>query len=140
MTTNVSESEPNKRELIYPELSYQLTGIFFKVHNKLGNMQKEVYYQRAVEEELKAQGIPYRRELSVDFKYDDKKIGKHVVDFVIDGKILLELKTADYLKPHHLNQTLSYLKDLNLKLGIIANFRKERLQYKRVIHPGIRVN
>lgn len=136
----MSESKPNESELIYPELSYQIMGVLFKVHNKLGNMQKEVYYQRAVEEELKAQKISYERELSVDLKYEGGKIGKHVIDFVIDGKILLELKTVDYLKPHHLNQTLSYLKDLNLKLGIIANFRKERLQYKRVIHPDIRIN
>lgn len=122
-------------ELIHPELSYQLMGILFKVHNKLGNMQAERYYQRAVEEELKTQGISFRRELPVDLKYEERIIGKHVVDFVIDSKILLELKTVDYLKPQHLNQVLAYLKDLGLKLGIIANFRKDRLQYRRVVYP-----
>ena len=76
-------------ELIYPELSYKLMGILFKVHRKLGNVYQEKYYQRAIEVELKNNNLPYKKEVSVNLAYDQNNIGKYFLDFVIDNKICL---------------------------------------------------
>jgi GxxExxY protein len=83
-------------DLIYPELSYKIMGTLFKVHNKLGPKFQEKYYQRAIEIELKKQKIPFAREKVIKLEYENEKIGKYFIDFVIDGKIALEIKAADY--------------------------------------------
>lgn len=122
-------------KLIESELSYQLADILFKVHNKLGPLYQEKYYQRAVEKELQAEKIPFEREKSVFIEYNNQRIGKYSVDFVIDNKIVLEIKTLKYLHPKYVNQLLGYLNKLQIQLGIIANFKKDRLELKRLILP-----
>lgn len=122
-------------KLIYPELSYKLLAVLFKVHNKLGSSRQEKHYQRAIEIELEDQKIEFEREKQTSLKYRDRKIGDYFVDFVIDGKILLELKAKDFYTSKDINQVISYLKTLGLRLGILANFRAEKLIYKRIINP-----
>lgn len=126
-----------KRKLVYPELSYKVMGVLFKVHSKLGPKYQEKYYQRAIEVELKKQSIPFEREKMIRLNYEREKIGRYFIDFVINGKIALEIKSADFFKRDFTNQILSYLDSANLKLGIIANFNGNRLKYKRIINPKV---
>lgn len=74
----MSANQANK-QLIYPELSYKIIGILFKVHNLLGSSYQERYYQRAIEKELKEEGIPYQKEVTVEITYVDSQIGKHIL-------------------------------------------------------------
>lgn len=60
-------------KLIYPDLSYKIVGILFKVQNELGNKYQEKYYQRAIEVELKNQNIKYSKEIPVDFRICKRK-------------------------------------------------------------------
>lgn len=122
-------------ELIEPELSYKTVGILIKVHNKLGPTYQEKYYQRAVEQELQEAKIPYKREAKVEIGYDEKRLGLYSVDFIINGKIVLEIKAVKYLHPKYINQVLAYLNALQLRLGIVANFKKKKLEYKKIILP-----
>lgn len=123
-------------DLIYPELSYKIVGILFKVHSKLGPRFQEKYYQRAIEIELKRQKILYEREKIVRLEYENEGIGRYFIDFIIDGKIALEIKAADYFKRDFTPQVLAYLNSAKLKLGIIANFNGDRLRYKRLVNPN----
>ena len=129
----------NANELIYPELSYKLMGVLFKVHRRLGNSYQEKYYQRAIEVELKKENIPYKREVLVKLDYGDESIGRYFLDFVIDDKIALEVKTVPILKQEFLNQVLAYLNVANFKLGIVANLRTNRLTYKRLVNPRVKI-
>ena len=140
MKANGKQIKTNERinGLIYPDLSYKLMGILFKVHRKLGNSYQEKYYQRAIESELKSQKIDYNRELLIRLNYDGTDIGKYFLDFVIDRKIALEIKAVPVLKDQYFNQVLAYLDSAKLKLGIIANFRPERLFYKRLVNPRVK--
>ncbi|MBM3209264.1 GxxExxY protein [Candidatus Shapirobacteria bacterium] len=122
-------------KLIEPELSYQIVGMLFKIHNKLGPTYQEKYYQRAVEQELKESKIPHKRESKVEIGYDNKRLGNYSVDFIIDNKIALEIKSVNYLHPKYINQVLGYLNAFQIRLGIIANFKKKKLEYKRIILP-----
>ena len=123
-----------KRKLIYPELSYRIIGILFKVHSQLGSQYQEKYYQRAVELALKEMGLQYQKEISVDIQFNNNRIGKYLLDFVIEDKIVLELKAKGQFCQEDIRQVLGYLKAKNLRLGILANFRKDRLEYKRIIN------
>jgi GxxExxY protein len=122
-----------KAELLYPELSYQLMGILFKVHNKLGTKYLEKHYQNAIETKLKILKIPYRREAAMEVKFENDKLGDFYADFIVDGKILLETKMIWRITSNDIKQVLRYLDATGIKLGIIANFKHPRLEYKRVV-------
>ena len=126
-------------ELIYPKLSYTIVGILFKVHTELGGKYQEKYYQRAVEVALKEVGLPYQKEISVDLSFKGKKIGKYFLDFLIEDKIILELKATPRFNRDDFRQVMAYLKAKNLKLGILANFRGEKLVFKRVLNSAASV-
>ena len=121
--------------LIEPQLSYQVMGILFKAHNKLGPVYQEKYYQRAIEKELQEAKIPFKREAPTTIGYDNKTLGRYSVDFIIDNKIVLEIKAINRLHPKSFNQVLAYMKNLQIRLGIIANFKKDRLEYRRLVLP-----
>src|SRR3989344_3412133 len=127
-------------KLIYPDLSYKIMGVLFKVHNQIGEVRQEKHYQKALEIELRNQKITFEREKKTIFKYEGEKIGDYFVDFVIDGKVLLELKAKDFYSSKDINQVISYLKNLGLRLGILVNFRSDKLRYKRIINPDISSN
>jgi GxxExxY protein len=127
----------HNNKLIYPELSYKIVGILFKVHNELGNKYQEKYYQRAIEIELKNQNIKFVKEIPVDLEYEKEKIGKYFLDFLIDDKVVLEIKTIPRLRPRDFKQVLAYLKSINLKLGIIANFHSEQLTFHRILNANL---
>ena len=109
-------------------------GILFEIHNKLGGIFEEKYYQRAVKKRLKDLGIKYSKELKADLFFDDDKIGKYFLDFLIEDRVILELKTVPRLLPIHYRQVRSYLKTKNLKLGLLVNLRGAKVQYKRILN------
>lgn len=134
----MDENNLNKNKIIYPELSYKIVGILFKVHNELGNKYQEKYYQRAVALELAEQKINFKKEVLVDLMYNNEKIGKYFFDFLIEDKIILEIKATDKFKISDYKQVSAYLKSKDIKLGILANFRTEKITCKRIINPTLK--
>lgn len=113
-------------DLIYPELSFKVVGLCFVVHNERGVYAKEKQYADLLEEKLKLAGLPYKRELRVGDS-------GNTVDFVVDDKLLLELKAKRMVTKEDYYQTQRYLQDTRLKLGIIINFRDRTIAPKRVV-------
>jgi len=126
MTTNNTNKKVNKDKLIFPALSYMLTGICFDVHNALGRFSKEKQYCDILEEKLKNSNIPYERELRV------KNTG-NILDFLIDSKIVMEVKAKKILLKEDYYQLQRYLQILNIKLGLLINFRNRYLKPARII-------
>lgn len=126
-------------ELVYPELSYKIVGILFNVHTELGGKYQEKYYQRAVEVALKEAGISYKKELEVPLAFNGAKIGKYFLDFLIEDKVILELKATPRFNRDDFRQVMAYLRAKRLKLGILANFRGDKLTYKRVLNSAVTV-
>lgn len=121
-------------KLLYPELSYKIVGVLFKVHSKLGGSYQEKYYQRAVAIALREEGLAYKKELKTALSYHNESIGKYFLDFLIENKVVLEIKAKPRLVPQDFRQIRSYLKANNLELGIIANFMGDKLEYRRVLN------
>src|SRR3989339_706136 len=109
-------------ELIYPKLSYIVVGICFKVHNDLGRFQREVSYANRLEEYLIKHKIQYHREEQIT-KIFNAEVRGDIPDFVLEKKIILDLKAKRFIKKDDYYQMKRYLTNAHLKLGIIVNFR-----------------
>lgn len=120
--------------LVHPELSYKIVGLLFEAHSRLGGNFEEKYYQRAIEKLLVKNNFDFDKELKVNILFENDCIGKYFLDFLIEDKIILELKAVPKLMPIHFRQVKSYLKVNNLELGILANFRGESLLYRRILN------
>jgi len=121
-------------KLIYPDLSYKILGILFDIHKELGPHYPEKFYQRAVAVAFDRADINYKRELKMDLKYRDRVIGRYYLDFLVENKIVLELKCIEEFSREDIGQVLRYLRAKKLKLGILVNFRNKSLRYKRIIN------
>lgn len=121
-------------EIIFKNLSYELTGLLFKTHKDLGRFRNEKQYSDYFEKLLKEKNINYIRE----YKFEDKQNGlgdvRCICDFLIDGKVILEFKTKNFLTKEDYYQVKRYLITINLKLAIIVNFRQYRLSPKRILN------
>lgn len=132
----IEERKLQKPEkIIYPELSYQIIGAAFAVYNALGPGHKEIYYQRAFAEELKNKNIGFARESGTPLFYKGKIIGKYIPDFVIDDKIIIELKVRPRLGYTNIKQVTAYLSATNLPLAILIYFLKDGVKYRRILKP-----
>jgi len=123
-----------RNDLAFPELSYKIVGALFEVHNDLGPGHHEKYYQKALAEELKRQNLIFQEQVYAPLLFKEENIGKYYLDFLIDDKIVLEIKKGDRFSKRHINQVLAYLKIKNLKLGILANFGQNGVQFKRIVN------
>lgn len=123
-----------KKDLIYPELSYKIVGILFDVYNELGGGYREKYYQKAVSLSLKKEKILFKEQVHAPLIYKGVSIGSNYLDFLIENKVILEIKAGENFLRKNITQVYSYLKINNLNLGILANFTKTGLRSKRILN------
>lgn len=122
----MTENNRTSSKVIYPELSYTVTGICFTTHKELGRFARERQYCDLFEEKLKAAQISYQRELRVGDS-------GNILDFLIDSKIVFEAKAKRILLPEDYRQIQNYLQMTNLQLGLLVNFHTEHILPKRII-------
>jgi len=122
-------------ELKYKDITEKIIGAPFEVHKFLGNGFQEVMYQRALEWEFKQAGLDFDREIEQDIFYKQlvKPIGTRRADFVVENKVLVELKAVIQLEDVHLAQTLNYLKAYRLEVGLLINFGSKSMTFKRLV-------
>ena len=122
-------------KVIYPELSYQVTGLLFELHNSLGRYCREKQYADSLEQMLIEAKIPFKREESLPMeKLEDKFTNK--ADFVINSQLLLELKAKPFMTNEDYAQAHRYLEAGGFKLGVIVNFRSKYLKPIRIIRSN----
>ena len=126
-------------KLIYPDLSYKIIGIVFKIFNQLGYGYQEKHYQRALATALDKEKLKFSREEEVKIKYDGQFIGKYYLDFIVENKIILELKVLPIFKSSNLRQTSEYLNATSLKLALLIYFTPKGIKYRRIINPNITI-
>ena len=134
--TNLQETQ----KLLEPKLSYDIQGAFFEVYNKYRNSYKESIYQKALEEEFTKRKIPFASQGSIPIYSleSGKKFGSYTPDFVINEKILIEIKAQPYLPKAAEIQLVSYLKASKYEIGYLVNFGGNKLEFKRRIYTNNR--
>ena len=121
----------------YSELTEIIIGCAMRVHSFLGNGFPEVIYQRSLEIELSKTNFNFNRETEQNIYYDKVIVGKRIADFVVENKILIELKATSEINEHHYAQILNYLKAYKLEIGLLINFGSKSLQFKRFINSNL---
>jgi GxxExxY protein len=117
---------------MHDPLTRKVIGCAMEVHNVLGNGFQEVVYQRALAVEMAAQGIGFERELEIDLLYKGHGVGTRRVDFLIEHRVLVEIKAVARLEDIHLAQGLNYLTAYELDIGLLLNFGGAKLEFKRL--------
>jgi len=119
----------------YADITGKIIGAAMEVHNFLGNGFQEVIYQRALEYELRKVDLSYVREIEQDIYYKEleEPIGTRRADFIVEEKVLIELKAIKNLEEVHWAQTLNYLKVYKIEIGLLINFGAKSLEFKRFI-------
>ncbi len=125
------------KEEIKDDLTFKVIGCAMKVHSTLGNGFQEIIYQRALAIELRKIGIEFLREQEIPIFYEGEEIGTRRADFLIEGKVMVELKALISLEDVHLAQGLNYLVAFNLDKGLLINFGARSLEVKRLKNKGL---
>jgi len=120
-------------ELLYKELTFAIIGAAMKVHRLLGSGFLEAVYQKALAHELRARNIPFQEQVHLPVMYKGELVGDYIADFVIDGKLIVEIKAVSRLNSVHQAQAMHYLTATGLRLALLLNFGAGSLEHRRVI-------
>ena len=124
-------------KLLYEKLTKEIIGGLFEVHNELGPGFTEQIYHQATLHEMELRGLKTVTEKECVVKYKDMEVGKYRTDIIIEDKVIIELKAISDLNENHEAQLISYLKATGLKVGLLINFSKKRLEFKRFIYDEL---
>ena len=122
-------------DLLHKDITEKIIGASFEAHKFLGNGFQEVIYQRALAWELSQAGLSFVREIEQEIFYKElvEPIGRRRADFVVEGKVLVELKAVIEIEDVHFAQVLNYLKAYKLEVGLLINFGSKSLTFKRFV-------
>jgi GxxExxY protein len=118
---------------LHEELTEQVIGCSFKVHKELGAGFLEKVYQNALAVELRELGINFEQEYPLSVHYRGYLVGEYIPDFIIDGKVIVELKAVSSLSDPHEVQLVNYLKATGLRVGLLINFGKSVAVKRRIL-------
>ena len=120
-------------KIVYRELSYKIVGIAMTVHNELGYGFLEKVYENAMMILFRRDGITTQQQYPIKVQVHGEIVGDYYADILVEDKFILELKSTDQIVNVHKAQALNYLKATGIKLALILNFCKEKLEYERLV-------
>jgi GxxExxY protein len=122
-------------DLKHKDITEKIIGSAFEVHKFLGNGFQEKIYQRALAWEMTQRDLQFFREIEQEifYKHLIEPIGIRRADFIVEGKIMVEIKAVIQLEDVHLAQALNYLKAYKLEVGLLINFGSKSMTFKRLV-------
>ncbi len=117
----------------HSELTGAVIGCAMEVHSILGTGFQEVVYQRALEVEMARRGMSFAREWEMPLFYKERQVGTRRVDFLVEERVVVELKAIGELQKVHLAQAINYLEAFGLEVGLLLNFGAKSLEFRRVV-------
>jgi len=124
-------------DYLYADLTYKIIGIAMSIHTELGPVHKEIVYHNALKKEFILQHIPFASEKIIPVKYKGEQVGTYKPDFVIDDKVVVEIKALNFLPQSSEAQLSYYIKGSGYKIGLLFNFGEKHLQVKRRIYDRV---
>ncbi|MEO0454074.1 MAG: GxxExxY protein [Verrucomicrobiota bacterium] len=129
MDTNISEMN-----LLYKDEVYEIINCAFEVLNYLGHGLHEKPYENALAIEFGLRGIPYQQQVEFPVSYKDQKVGLFIPDLITHNRIIIDTKVVERITDHERGQMINYLKLSQLKVGLLINFKKAKLEWERIVH------
>ncbi len=117
------------------DITFRINGCAMKVHNVLGNGFQEVIYQRCLAIEMERARLNFGREVEQIIYYEGAQVGTRRADFIVESRIVVELKASVNLQDVHLAQAKNYVAAYDFPIGLLINFGATRLQFKKVFNP-----
>ncbi len=111
-----------------------VVGAAYEVSNVLGAGFLEKIYERALIRELVLQGLRVQSQVPYSVLYKGQRVGEYVADLLVEDRILVELKCVDSFSNEHLAQCINYLKAAQLRLALLINFQKPKVEWKRIVY------
>ena len=123
----------SEKEFLYKDLTREIMDSAFKVHNALVCGLQEKVYENALawDFELKEKKVTSQQEFNV--LYRDKEVGRYYADLVIGDSVIVEVKSVEKIDDIHRAQILNYLRISGLRVGLLINFAKPKLEYHRLV-------
>jgi len=138
--TKESSNPARKKEPLSEEraalegLVETMVGAAYEVSNVLGAGFLEKIYERALIEELGLRGLRVKAQTPFPVVYKGKPIGTYSADLLVEDRLLVEVKCVDGFSNEHLAQCINYLKASGLHLALLINFRRPKVEWRRVVH------
>ncbi len=123
----------DQRTLLLKDEVHRIVGCAMEVMNVLGHGLLEKLYENALVVEFGLQGIHCQQQRKFDVNYKSVKVGEYLPDLICFNQVVVDTKTIDRITDHELGQMLNYLRITGLKVGLILNFKKARLEWKRIV-------
>jgi GxxExxY protein len=133
MDTDETQIKILEKDFSLQPVTQQLIGAAFEVHNILGFGFLEKVYQRAMQVELQSRGVKAELEPKIQVQFKGVIVGDYAADLLVEGKIIVELKTDAIYRPVHEAQLLNELRGTGIKLGYLINFGREKVEYKQMV-------
>ncbi len=115
------------------DVTYAINGAVFEVNKVLGSGFLEKVYEKALLVELKGRGLKAESQVPVRVFYKGNVAGEYLVDILVEGKVIIELKTVEELNKVHQAQLLNYLKATGIQVGLLINFKHPKAEIKRMV-------
>jgi len=119
----------------HQDLTYEIIGAAMEVHSEIGPGYNEEIYQKSLEIEFRNRKVQFEPQKSVEVEFKGEMVGLKLLDFLVDNKIVVEIKALSRLDSIHEAQLISYLKATGSKIGLLINFGAKKLEYKRILPP-----
>jgi GxxExxY protein len=133
MDTNEHGCADSKKIFLFKDETYQIIGCAIEVLNTLGHGLHEKPYENAMAVEFGLKKIPFKQQSRYEVAYKGVKIGEYIPDLIVFNNIIVDLKTISQITNHERGQMLNYLRISGLKVGLILNFSKPKLESERVV-------
>ena len=119
------------QEFLYKDLTYSIIGAAIEVHKVLGHGFLESVYEEALTHEFDLRGVPYERQVKLAVHYKEIVAGEFRADFLVDSKVVVELKAIKVLTQSDEAQLLNYIKGSGYRVGLLLNFGASSLEHRR---------
>jgi GxxExxY protein len=122
-----------EEKIIYKDLSYKIVGLAIQVRKELGFGFLEKVYENALMILLEENGIKAEQQVPIKVRFHGRVVSDYIADILVENSIILELKAQDKIADIHKAQTINYLKATGLRLAILLNFGKDKLDHERLV-------
>jgi len=120
---------------LYEELTKTILGACFEVSNELGAGFLESVYQNALLIVLQQKGLKVQSQFPLNVKFRGQAVGQFYADLLVEDQVIVELKAVTALTPVHQAQVINYLKGTGVEVGLLVNFGRPKIEYRRLHKP-----